>query len=97
MQTIEIKGHIYARRDWDNKLHFAFFEFEVDGEWFKVCEHKIVTETPVGFDPTAAHVAALHEQLERLRADFAKRVTEINAQIQSLQAIEHQPADEALA
>lgn len=87
MQTIEIKGHIYGYRQWDDKLQFSFSEYDMGGSWFKVREHRIVTEVPAGFDPRLAQVAALQEQLEKLRAEFGKRVTEINEQIQSLQAL----------
>lgn len=95
MQTIEISGHIYGKRNWNDELEFTFFDFEPNGDWFPVCEHKIATETPAGFDPTLAQIAALEGQREKLRAEFTKRLTEINERIQSLQAIEYSPAQEA--
>lgn len=95
MQTIEIKGQIYARRNWQDQLEFGFYDFDIGSDWFPVCDHKIVTEIPAGFDPRLAQVAALQAQLEKLRAEFTKRVTEINEQIQSITAIEYTPAQEA--
>lgn len=92
MKTIEIKGHIYARHDYMGKLDFSFFQFDVGGDYFPVCEHRIVTEMPADFDPHVAQVSALQAQLEKLRAEFGKRVAEINEQIQSLQALPFEPS-----
>lgn len=57
-------------------------------EYTKVCEQPVTFEVPDDFDPRAGYVANLEREKERLSAAFQKRVTEINAQIQSLLAIE---------
>ncbi|CAG9172483.1 hypothetical protein CURE108131_23030 [Cupriavidus respiraculi] len=86
-QTIEIKGHVYARKDWDNKLQYAFFDFNPESDWFPVCEHTINATQADDFDPLLAQIRSLEQQRERLRAELGKRITEINEQIQSLQAL----------
>ena len=97
MQTIEIKGHVYARKNWDGQLQYTFFDFDAGGDWFPVCEHKVVTEIPTGFDPRVAQIQALQKQIDRARADFTALVTSLTEQIQSIQAIEHQPSDEPVS
>ncbi|SPA44638.1 hypothetical protein [Cupriavidus taiwanensis] len=93
MQSIEIKGYVYARRNWDNQLQFTFFDFEPGGDWFPVCEHKVVSELPAGFDPRDAQVAALQKQIDKARADFTALVTSLTEQLQSIQAIEYTPSE----
>ncbi|MCG5259778.1 hypothetical protein EM868_09150 [Cupriavidus gilardii] len=96
MQTIEIKGAIYAYRSAiDDSLMFIFAESELGHGWFRVCDHKIVAELPAGFDPRAAEVAGLEREREKVRAEMTMRITEINERIQSLLAIEHRPSEVA--
>lgn len=87
MKTIEIKGHVYARVDWDDKLQFTFFDFVPGSDWFKVCEHKIVTEYPSDFDPCTAQIEELQRQITKARADFTALVTSLTEQISKLQAL----------
>lgn len=87
MNTIEIKGHVYARKNWDDQLQFTFFDFEPGSDWFPVCEHKIITEAPVGFDPRTAQIKDLQKKLEKARADFSVLQQSILDQISKLQAI----------
>lgn len=92
MKTIEIKGHVYARVDWDDQLQFTFFDFTPGGEWFKVCEHKVITELPEGFDPRNAQIEALQQQITKARADYTALVTSLTEQISKLQALTFDPA-----
>lgn len=95
MQTIEIKGAIYAyRMHFGDSLIFMFHTSDIglDG-WFHVCDHTIVSELPAQFDARAAEVAALEHERDKVRAEMTKRITEINERIQSLLAIEHQPSE----
>lgn len=97
MQSIEIKGHVYARKNWDDQLQFTFFDFDPGSDWFPVCEHKIVTEAPVGFDPRTAQIQALQKLIDKARADFTALVTSLTEQISKLTAIPfEQPESEPI-
>ena len=71
----------WDRRKWD--------ETNNDGRVF-VKEHTTEIEVPDDFDPRPQQVAALIAEKQKARAEFLARVTEIDRQIQSLLAIEHE-------
>ena len=48
----------------------------------------VEVEVPDNFDPRAAQVKALQEEERKVRAAFAAKITEIQARINELQAIE---------
>ena len=54
-----------------------------------VAEHEFEVDVPDDFDPRPSMVDSLKEQKRLARAEFAKKVTEIDQRIQSLLAIEH--------
>jgi len=54
-----------------------------------VREHAFEVEIADDFDPRPGMVASLEEQKRKARAEFAAKVAEIDAQIQSLLAIEN--------
>lgn len=91
---IEIKGYIFAKKhSYRDEVEYQFFDWDLtNSESFhdrvKVCEHTLVAEIPDNFDLRPGLVANLERQREQVQAEFSKRVTEINAQIQSLLAIE---------
>lgn len=91
MQHVEIKGHIYARprESWESGEGFVygFFDFAIGGNWFKVCDHKIVEELPEDFNPVAARIASLQDQMAAVRADFAKRIRGFQEEISKLEAL----------
>lgn len=91
MQHVEIKGYIYARakESWEDGDGFvySFFDFDIGGQWFKVCPHKIVEELPEDFNPVAARIAALQDQMAAVRADFAKRIRGLQEEISKLEAL----------
>jgi hypothetical protein len=60
-----------------------------DGEHTLVGPVDIEYEIPDDFDPRPAQVAALQAQAEKLRAEFAKSITDINSRIAQLTAIEY--------
>lgn len=104
-KQISIPGFItaMAAKSWEkgdanviDGMAFAFWPFEpvpVSG-YVTVCQHTMTFDIPEGFDPRPQQIAALQAKEQKLRADFSKAVMEINAQIQSLQAIEHTSAAE---
>ncbi len=72
---------------------FQFFGAEMQEYGYAtVMPYSIEVEIPDAFDPTAAQVALLEAAKQKARADFQARVTELDRQIQSLLAIEHQEA-----
>ena len=89
-----IKGFIHCCNDgWSDGygygFRFHFFSCDM-GEhgYINVMPHEIEIEVPDDFDPRPQQVAALEAEKQKARAEFQKRVTEIDRQIQSLLAIE---------
>jgi hypothetical protein len=62
---------------------------KADPDWVLIGPHSFDVELPDDFDPRPAKIAALEEAKRKARADFAARITELDAQIQSLLAIEN--------
>lgn len=90
---IEIKGYIvYGHYEHEARCgdapYYAFREYEPGESFVTVREHTLVADVPDEFDPRPQMVERLKAEKERIRAEFAKRVTDIDAQIQSLLAIE---------
>ena len=73
---------------YEERTRFKAWPCDVSGEdKVLVCEHDFEIEVPSGFDIRPSLVANLEEE-KRKAAEYQKRVTELNAQIQSLMAIE---------
>ena len=69
----------YDRREWS--------EDSRDGHvWIR--EHSIEVDVPDNFDPRPSMVEALRKEKERIRAEFAAKVTELDKQINNLLALE---------
>lgn len=74
---------------YEERTRFKAWPCDVSGEdKVLVCEHDFEIEVPNGFDIRSGLVANLEEEKRKAAAEYQKRVTEINAQIQSLLAIE---------
>jgi hypothetical protein len=59
-----------------------------DPNWLYIGPRDVTVEVP-GFQDMREHqIAALKEQERQLRADFQKRITEIQTRINNLQALE---------
>ena len=92
--NIDMKGFVFCRMVGD-KVEFELLPWDcrtwdalsVDGRVF-VKEHTTTVEVPDDFDPRPQQVAALEAEKQKARAEFQKRITEIDRQIQSLLAIE---------
>lgn len=95
---VKIHGFIIAEHSgefepetsrYEERTRFKAWPCDVSGEGkVLVCEHDFEVEVPDGFDIRAGLVANLEEEKRKAAAEYQKRVTEINAQIQSLLAIE---------
>ena len=91
---IELKGFVFCRTS-GGKAEFEMLPWDcrtwdaasADGRVF-VKEHTTTVEVPDDFDPRPQQVAALEAEKQKARAEFQKRITEIDRQIQSLLAIE---------
>ena len=91
---IELKGFVFCRAS-GGKVEFEMLPWDcrtwgavdVDGRVF-VTEHTTTVEVPDDFDPRPQQVSALEAEKQKARAEFQKRITEIDRQIQSLMAIE---------
>ena len=57
-----------------------------------VREHSIEVEIPDDFDPRPQQVAALDEEINRVRAEFTARINQLQEQKQRLLAIEFSEA-----
>lgn len=97
MTTITIPGFIYATPadSWErgpnvldgHSLKFIVHE-GLNAPYVQLCPHTITFDLPEGWDPRAQRIDALRKEEKKLRADFHVRVTEIQAQINKLQALE---------
>jgi hypothetical protein len=80
----------YLQWSWEEKGQFQVFSEKLKDEDHRtfVCEQEIEIEVPDNYDPRAQKIAALEKQKQKVMADYQKTVTEINARISNLQAIE---------
>ena len=91
-KTVEIKGWIvfdtyYAKNPeiWPSPYRFTDVDF-TDG--IKVQPHTFAVEVPADFDPRPGMVQELEAKRRKLQAEFAKRMSGIDAEISKLQALE---------
>lgn len=100
MTTITIPGFIHAKpvQAWEEgdgpdihrgfALSFWKFGDMKDQGYVRVCDAQVTVELPDNWDPREGQIEALRAKETALRAEFHRRVTEIHAQINKLQAIE---------
>ena len=89
---VTIKGFISYKKDgWSKGNDYHFYKHDMSEHGYvTVMPHEIAVEVPDDFDPRPQQVAALEAEKQKARAEFHARVTEIDRQIQSLLAIEHE-------
>ena len=87
---VQIKGWIvFGMYEWDTNARYNFFDYKPSGATHvPICEHTIEIDVPEDADPREQIATNLQNKKRALEAEFHKRVTEINQQIQSLLAIE---------
>ncbi len=90
---VEIKGfilfgHYEHEAKWGEKPYFTFKEYDQLDGFVTVREHSFIAEVPDDFDPRPQMVERLQAEKRKVEAEFHARVTALNAQIQSLLAIE---------
>lgn len=90
---VEIKGYVLFGQyeheaRWGGKPYFTFKDYDPSEGFVVVREETLTLEVPEEFDPRPQMVEKLEAEKKRIEAEFQARVTQINAQIQSLLAIE---------
>lgn len=90
---IKINGYVVARvYTWRDEPEFTWYEHDpsdiLDG-CIVLGRKEIEFEVPDDFNLQAAKIAALENEAEKARAEFHKRITEIEDQISKLTAIEY--------
>lgn len=93
MKTIKETLHIYWQEDLFDKERggkFLLFGSKDMAQYGYIYVSPAVVEVPVpaNFDPRAAKLASLQEEERKTRADFTRRITEIQRQIGELLALE---------
>ena len=84
--------HIYhTQYSWDESGIYEVLSFKTANTEHRtyVGEQEIEIELPDNYDPRAQKIEALQAHKLKVMADYQKTVTEINARISKLQAIEH--------
>jgi hypothetical protein len=80
----------YTQFSWEEKGNYEVFSFKAQDTEQRtyVCEQEIEIEVPDNYDPRAQKIEALQAKKLKIMADYQKTVTEINARISELQALE---------
>jgi hypothetical protein len=91
---MKIKTTVYifhSQYSWEQKAEYLVFYAKIEDNEYRtfVCEQEIEIEVPDNYDPRAQKIEALQAHKLKIMADYQKTVTEINARISKLQAIEH--------
>ena len=86
MKVTESGFILYRKYEWEDKGHFLFAGCELDN-YITVRPHTIEYEIPDDFNPIPGQVAALEAEKQKLKADFAKRMMEIEDSISKLTCI----------
>ena len=89
---ITVTAHIhYCKYHWENKGEYNLFYVQLDDTDDRVYigAQQVEIEVPDNFDPRAQQVAALEKKKQEVMAEFQNTITEINARISNLQALEY--------
>jgi hypothetical protein len=88
---VKVNIHIFhSQYPWQEKGEYLVFYAKIpdDQDRTYVGQQEIEIEVPDNYDPRAQKIVALEAQKQKVMADYQKTVTEINAKISKLQAIE---------
>jgi hypothetical protein len=80
----------YTQYAWEQKGTYEVLSFKPDDSDHRtyISSQEIEIEVPDNYDPRAKQIEVLQAQKHKIMADYQKTVTEINARISKLQAIE---------
>lgn len=96
MTTHTIKGHVYwQQNEYMKSPRIVFDQYDMrkwpeqsrDGRVW-ISEHSFEVEVPDDFDPRPQMVESLRAEKDRIRAEFAAKVAELDGRINSLLALE---------
>jgi hypothetical protein len=98
MKTITINGWIQCKpaESWNTSqvdgLKYDFFQHEdmTNCGYAMVTTHTMSFDVPDGFNPNATFVESLEAKKKELQAEFQKRITEIQTEINKLTAISYE-------
>jgi hypothetical protein len=81
----------YTQYAWEQKGTYEVLSFKPDDSDHRtyISSQEIEIDVPDNYDPRAKQIEVLQAQKLKIMADYQKTVTEINARISKLQAIEH--------
>lgn len=93
MAKVTISGFVYHyQAKWDNEPTFRFAQWDSwgdnDPDYALIGPASFEYELPDNFSPVPAKLAALEKVKQQVRAEFSKRVKELDDQINSLLALE---------
>ena len=88
-----IKGYVYyIKYDFSETPHLEWSKSsdmgESDPDWALVGPHNFEVECPDDFDPRPQQVAAIDAAINKTRAEFQKRITELQDQRNKLMCLE---------
>ncbi|MBN3757173.1 hypothetical protein G3N95_29820 [Paraburkholderia sp. Tr-20389] len=102
---VQMKGFVMAHKHqrysvekdaYVDDMYFTFSHYDTSqysSDAVPVRDFSFEVEVPDNFDPRDGLVANLEREKTKAAAEYQKRVTELNAQIQSLLAIENNPSE----
>jgi hypothetical protein len=86
-----ITAHLHYRKyDFDEKGTFELFPCKLETEdRVYIGTREVEVDVPEGYDPRAQQIELLEKRRQKVMADFQNTITDINARISNLQALEY--------
>ena len=87
-----ITAHLHYRKyEFEDVGSFELFSFKIDDTDCRtyIGPREVEVDVPEDYDPRAQQIAALEKKKQEVMAEYQKTVTEINARISNLQALEY--------
>lgn len=85
---VKIEAYVLWQPIGDGRFGLYPFEMESAG-YVTASKQEFEVEVPDNFDPRIKQVELLRKEKERINGEFAKRVAQIDEQINRLTALEH--------
>lgn len=86
---VAIIGFVLYKKDtWDKEARFYFQPWQMEEHGYvTVMPHSFEIDIPENFNPVASQVAILEKEKSKVRAEFNRRIAQLNEQIGKLQAL----------
>jgi len=86
----KIQAHVLYRRDYGDDRDFSISRFEMPNHgYITVCSKEFEIDVPDEFDPRQQQLEILRKERDRINAEFAIRVKQIDDEINKLIALEY--------